>query len=70
MSGPNYVAVKCGTSDTRKIYMWYKKCSFLIIYTSYNNLVMMMRMINCFCGMVDQRKAFSLTSSRNQCQRS
>ena len=31
------------------------------------NLLMMM---NCFCGMVDQRKAFSLISSRNHCQRS
>ena len=26
-------------------------------------------MINCFYGMVDQRKAFSLISSRNHCQR-
>ena len=25
---------------------------------------------DCFCGMVDQRKAFSLTSSRGHCQRS
>ena len=30
----------------------------------------MMMMMNCFCGMVDQRKAFSLISSRNRCQRS
>ena len=27
-------------------------------------------MMNSFCGMVDQRKAFSLISSRNHCQRS
>ena len=27
-------------------------------------------MMNCFCGMVDQRKAFSLISSRDHCQRS
>ena len=26
--------------------------------------------INYFCGMVDQRKAFSLISSRDNCQRS
>ena len=26
--------------------------------------------INCFCGMVEQRKAFSLISSRDHCQRS
>ena len=33
------------------------------------SLVMMMMMI-CFCGMVDRRKAFSLISSRDHCQRS
>ena len=27
-------------------------------------------MMNCFCGMVDRRKAFSLTSSWDHCQRS
>ena len=27
-------------------------------------------MTNCFCGMVDRRKAFSLISSRGHCQRS
>ena len=26
--------------------------------------------LNCFCGMVDRRKAFSLISSRDHCQRS
>ena len=26
--------------------------------------------LNCFCGMVDQRKTFSLISSRDHCQRS
>ena len=31
---------------------------------------MMMMMMNCFCGMVDRRKAFSLISSRGHCQRS
>ena len=30
----------------------------------------MMMMMNCFCGMVDWRKAFSLISSRDHCQRS
>ena len=33
-------------------------------------LMMMMMMMNCFCGMVDLRKAFSLTSSWDHCQRS
>ena len=32
--------------------------------------MMMMTMMNCFCGMVDRRKAFSLISSRDHCQRS
>ena len=31
---------------------------------------MMMMMMNCFCCMVDRRKAFSLISSREHCQRS
>ena len=29
-----------------------------------------MMMMNCFCGMVDRRKAPSLISSRDHCQRS
>ena len=29
-----------------------------------------MKMIDCFCGMVDQRKVFSLISSQDHCQRS
>ena len=33
-------------------------------------LWLMMMMKNCFCGMVDRRKAFSLISSRDHCQRS
>ena len=31
---------------------------------------LMMMMMNCFCGMVDRRKAFSLISSQDHCQRS
>ena len=31
---------------------------------------MMKKTINCFCGMVDQRKAFSLISRKDHCQRS
>ena len=30
----------------------------------------MMKTMNCFCGMVDRRKAFSLISSRDHCQKS
>ena len=33
-------------------------------------MMMMMMIINCFCGMVNGRKAFSLISSRDCCQRS
>ena len=39
-----------------KLYKWYQ-------------IAQRMKM-NCFCGMVDRRKAFSLISSRNHCQRS
>ena len=37
---------------------------------TYDKHVMMMMMMNCFCGMVDRRKVFSLISSRDHCQRS
>ena len=33
-------------------------------------MMMMMMMMNCFCGMVDRRKALSLIFSRDHCQRS
>ena len=35
-----------------------------------NTPLMMIMMMNCFCGMVDRRKVFSLISSRDHCQRS
>ena len=34
------------------------------------SMMMMMMMMNCFCGIVDWRKAFSLISSRDHYQRS
>ena len=34
------------------------------------DLMKMMMMMNCFCGMVDGRKAFSVISSQSHCQRS
>ena len=38
---------------------------------SYLSLTFFKKMVmNCFCGMVDRRKAFSLISSRDHCQRS
>ena len=33
-------------------------------------ILALMMMMNCFCGMVDRQKAFSLISSRDYCQRS
>ena len=47
--------------------------SYLLLPTSSTLNFMMMRMMmmmNCFCGMVDQQKVFSLTYSRDYCQRS
>ena len=41
---------------------------FCCIGFNENSLKMMI--MNCFCGMVDQRKAFSLIYSRDHCQRS
>ena len=35
-----------------------------------SNFWRMMMMMNCFCGMIDRRKASSLISSRDHCQRS
>ena len=34
------------------------------------SLIIMMKMINCFCGMVDRWKEFSLISSWDHCQKS
>ena len=33
-------------------------------------MMMMMMMMNCFCGMVDRRRALSLISTRDHCQKS
>ena len=33
-------------------------------------MMMMIMVMNCFCGIVDQRKAFSFISSHEHCQRS
>ena len=44
-----------------------KNCLFEM---SFMMMIMMMMIMNCFCAMVDRRKAFSLISSRDHCQRS
>ena len=41
-----------------------------IEHASTPSMMMMMMIMNCFCGMVDQRKVISLISSRDHCQRS
>ena len=38
-----------------------------LLFISWN--LMMMMMMNCFIGMVDKRKAVSLKSSQDHCQR-
>ena len=48
--------------------LFYSVLFFLTI--SSKLITSMMMMMNCFCGMVDRRKAFRLISSRDYCQRS
>ena len=52
----------------------YKNKTLAIISRCHIRMMMkmmkMMMMMNCFCGMVDRRKVFSLISSRDHCQRS
>ena len=44
------------------------KRSLLGAYNS--TFLLMMMMMNCFCGMVDRRRALSLISTRDHCQKS
>ena len=39
-------------------------------FSSYKPKKILMMMMNCFCGMAERRKEFSLNSSRDHCQRS
>ena len=56
---------------TSDLNMSHGKMSDFVSFSLFGfTLMMMMMMMNCFCGMVDWRKAFSLISSRNHCQRS
>ena len=62
-------------NETRKIvssnqYQRLARCSVGHVYFRSSLRILMMMMMNCFCGMVDRRKAFSLISSRDHCQRS
>ena len=54
----------CFATDMSKFHFEIEKLKKKYFY------LMMMMMMNCFCGMVDRRKAFSLISSRDHCQRS
>ena len=52
----------------------FKSLNSNIKYNLYKTLIklatfQMMMMVDCFCGMVDRRKALSLTSSRDHYQR-
>ena len=55
--------------NTANINFYYRTNPIKMMMMMMNVMVMMM-MMNCFCCMVDQWKAFSLVSSRDQCQRS
>ena len=46
----------------------FEHCSTLIWFNM--NHMMIMMLMNCFCGIVDWRTAFSLMSCRDHCQRS
>ena len=43
-------------------------CYWLIIQVKISLMMTTMMMMNCLCGMVDQRKTFSLISSHKDCQ--
>ena len=49
---------------------WVLKFIDSIKYDSEMLMMMIKMTMNCFCGMVDRRKAFSLISSGDHCQRS
>ena len=51
-----------------------KKFVYLVIYITFRNLeetiTMIMKMMNCYCDMVDQRKGYNLISIRDYCRKS
>ena len=53
-------------------YILVLNCSVCVIVHSglQNFKLRIMVMMNCFCGIIDRRKAFSLISSQDHCQRS
>ena len=50
--------------------VWKKICFCRLIINIPTLLLLLLLLLNCFCGMVDQPKAFSLISSQDHCQRS
>ena len=44
--------------------------TYIYIYIYYMLFIYIFELMNCFCGMVDRRKSFSLISSRVHCERS
>ena len=58
-------------SSTKKLKKWRESnCEIHGDDMMMTMIMAMMIMINCFCGMVDRRKAFSFIFSRHDCQRS
>ena len=60
--------------EKERVHNWLSNVINDFIYFDYKHLkvslMMMMKKMNCFCGMVDRRKAFSLISTWGHCQRS
>ena len=40
-----------------------------LLFISWNLIMMMMMIMNYFCGMIDQQKTLSLNTSRDHCQK-
>ena len=54
----------------KSIWRWTWQCFLTKLALKERDAVIVMMMMNCFCGMVDWRKEFSLISSWDHCQRS
>ena len=57
-------------AKTKRKFWISPKCKRSLLGAYKSTFLLMMMMVNCFCGMVDRRKTFSLISSRDHCQRS
>ena len=66
----SFKASKSGKTTTAKSMKIHQKTIIDIFIGCIIELKNWIELMNCFCGMVDRRKAFSLISSRDHCQRS